>query len=121
MSEKKRVTLTIGDEERRLEYSMGVLGDLEEAGYDPQQVMEDITTGGKTGPLLFLTWLLVNEGKEAGQREISYDEIRHLPPYRRTDLIVACVMATRDGFAMETTTDEVRDPVLDELEKKSDT
>lgn len=117
--ESKRAMLKIGDEERKLEYSVGVLADLEDAGYDPQKMMEDITTGGKTGPLLYLLWLLLAEGRKDGQREISFDEVRHLPPYRRSEMIIACVEATKAGFVMETSDDdEVRDPVLEEIEKK---
>lgn len=119
-NEKKRAMLTIGDEDRKLVFSMGVLADMEDAGYNPQKLVEEITSGGNTGQLLYLTWLLLAAGRTADQREISLDELRQLPPYTRMKLIAACLEAVREGFVIEATEDEVRDPVLEELEKKRD-
>lgn len=117
--EKKKALIRLGDEDRKMVFSMGVLADLEEAGYEAQQVITDITTGGKTAPLLFLAWLLLGEGREEGQKEISLDDLRKLPPYMRMELIASCLAAVRDGFMMETSNDGgPQDPVLAEIEKK---
>lgn len=120
MSEKKQARLVIEGEDRKLVFNMGVLADIEDAGYDPQKLVEEITGKGSTGQLLFLTWLLLAAGKTEGQRDITMEELRNFPPYMRLEMISACLIAVRDGFAMETTEDEARDPVLEEIEKKRD-
>ena len=57
MSEKKRAMLTIKGEERKLVFDMGVLADVEEAGYNAQELVEGITKAGSTGQMLYLAWL----------------------------------------------------------------
>lgn len=115
---KQRAEIKIGGEKRRLLMTMGAMADLEEAGYNVREMLDDITSGGKTAPLIFLTWVLLREGAEPGQREIDLDELRKLPPKQRLTLMLACVAAMRDGFQMESGNDDTRDPVLEEIEKK---
>lgn len=115
---KQRAEIEIGGEKRRLLMTMGAMADLEDAGYNVREMLDDITTGGKTGPLLFLTWVLLREGAEPGQREIDLEELRRLPPRQRTGLMLGCVAAMRDGFQMESSNEGTRDPVLEEIEKK---
>lgn len=116
--DKQRAEIEIGGEKRRLLMTMGAMADLEEAGYNVREMLDDITTGGKTGPLLFLTWVLLREGAEPGQREIDLEELRRLPPRQRMGLMLGCVAAMREGFQMESGNEGTRDPVLEEIEKK---
>ena len=116
--DKQRAEIEIGGEKRRLLMTMGAMADLEEAGYNVREMLDDITSGGKTGPLLFLTWVLLREGAEPGQREIDLEELRRLPPRQRMGLMLGCVAAMREGFQMESGSEGTRDPVLEEIEKK---
>lgn len=120
MSEKKRAMLTIKGEERKLVFDMGVLADVEEAGYNAQELVEGITKAGSTGQMLYLAWLMLAAGKEQDQRDIDLDELRRLPPYMRMEILAAVLEGVREGFVMESSSDEVRDPVLEEIEKKRD-
>lgn len=125
MSEEKtpqqKPEVEIGGEKRRMIMTMGALADLEEGGYgDVRALLDDITAGGKTAPLLYLAWVLLREGAEAGQKEISIDDLRRLPPKLRLPLVVACVAAMREGFQMESGNEGTRDPVLEEIEKKDE-
>jgi len=119
--EKQRPEIEIGGEKRRLEMTMGALADLEEGGYsDVRGLLDDVTAGGKTAPLLYLAWVLLREGAEPGQKDISIDDLRRLPPRMRIPLVVACVAAMREGFQMESGNEGTRDPVLEEIEKKDE-
>lgn len=118
--EEQRPEISIGGETRKLQMTMGALADLEDAGYEIRQLLDDVTAGGKTGPLIYLAWTLLREGAEDGQREITIEELRKLSPRQKMPLAVACVAAVRDGFAMESSDDGVHDPVLEEIEKKDE-
>lgn len=120
-AEKQLPVVEICGEKRRLTMTMGALADLEEGGYgDVRALLDDITACGKTAPLLYLAWVLLREGAEAGQKEISIDDLRRLPPKLRLPLVVACVAAMREGFQMESGNEGTRDPVLEEIEKKDE-
>jgi len=118
---EQRPEIELFGEKRRMLMTMGVLADLEEGGYaDVRGLLDEITAGGKTAPLLYLAWVLLREGAEPGQKDISIDDLRRLPPVMRVPLVLACVAAMREGFRMESGNEGTRDPVLEEIEKKDE-
>lgn len=114
----KICTITMLGEARDLKMTMGTLADIEDAGYEIRSMIDDVTAG-KTTPLLYLLWAMLRSGARPGQREITIEELRdNLMPYQRMEIVTAVLNAVRIGFVMESNQDEVRDPVLEEIEKK---
>ena len=114
----KTCTITMLGEARDLKMTMGTLADIEDAGYEIRSMIDDVTAG-KTTPLLYLLWAMLRSGARPGQREITIEELRdNLMPYQRMEIVTAVLNAVRIGFVMESNQDEVRDPVLEEIEKK---
>lgn len=118
MSENAKHEIEICGETRDLKMTMGTLADIEDGGYEIRSMIDDVTAG-KTSPLLYLLWAMLRSGAKPGQREISMEELRdNLQPYQRMEILTAVLTAVRIGFVMESTQDEIRDPVLEEIEKK---
>lgn len=114
----KKCEITLSGETRDLRMTMGTLADIEDAGYEIRSMIDDVTAG-KTTPLLYLLWAMLRSGARPGQREITIEELRdNLMPYQRMEIVTAVLNAVRIGFVMESNQDEVRDPVLEEIEKK---
>ena len=116
--ERQKPEIEIGGENRRMVFTLGTLADLEEGGYEPGKIVQDIANGGQTAPLLYLSWLMLREGAAAGQKDITIDDLRRQPPRFRLPLMAACLEAVREGFEMESKDEGTRDPVLEEIEKK---
>lgn len=118
MSEKVKHEIELFGETRDLRMTMGTLADIEDAGYEIRSMIDDVTSG-KTAPLLFMLWAMLRSGAKPGQKEITIEELRdNLMPYQRVEIMTAVLDAVRKGFVMESNKDEIRDPVLEEIEKK---
>lgn len=118
MSEKAKHEIELFGEMRQLRMTMGTLADIEDAGFEIRSMIDDVTAG-KTTPLLYLTWAMLRSGAQPGQKEITMEDLRdNLMPYQRVEIMTAVLDAVRKGFVMESNRDEVRDPVLEEIEKK---
>ena len=118
MSEKAKHEIELFGETRQLRMTMGTLADIEDAGFEIRSMIDDVTAG-KTTPLLFMLWAMLRSGAQPGQKEITMEDLRdNLMPYQRVEIMTAVLDAVRRGFVMESNRDEVRDPVLEEIEKK---
>jgi len=119
MSEEAKHEIELFGEMRQLRMTMGALADIEDAGFEIRSMIDDVTAG-KTTPLLFMLWAMLRSGAQPGQKEITMEDLRdNLMPYQRVEIMTAVLDAVRRGFVMESNQDEVRDPVLEEIEKKS--
>lgn len=109
-------SITVQGKTWKLALTMGVLEDLEESGANLQELLQEIQQG-RTGPLNYLTLCMIRGAAEHPE-QIPADLVRKFPPSARADMLIACGEAFADGMRSELAEDSVRDPVLEELEKK---
>ena len=109
-------SITVNGRTWKLAFNMGVWEDLEESGVNPQELLQEIQQG-KTGALNYLTLCMIRGAAEHPE-QIPADLVRKFPPSARADMMMACVEAFTEGMRIEGSDDAVRDPTLEEIEKK---
>lgn len=118
----EKYSLQIAGREIPLRFSMRELADIEEAIGTADKLKELILQGRRRLRNLVSTIRIMgNSGlRHAGQPEDLTDEwlLDHMDPAMITGYQIAVLGAFTDGFHMETEEDTVRDPVLEEIEKK---
>lgn len=119
-----KYTVTIGGREIPLHYTMRELADMEEAIGTMDGFKELILQGQKRiRNMATSIRIMGNAGLRQDNRLADLTDewvLDHMEPAKLQGYQIAVLGAFTDGFRMETEEDKVRDPVLEELERKKE-